>query len=589
MNRRTLYAGLATALSLATAVLLPTPAHAVISQRQYVDSFVSIPSSVLTTIATIFPEASAVGEVYLSPTFDANLTVVERATVAVTFVHEGAGYLNSFGYFTWRLSGGRVEVLDRQLVFPNASYSSPTLGWGGGTLQSGDTVTLRDAAGAVRVFEPGTNIGFFVVSDGWNGSGVTGWNEGAPALPSTSAASNAGIARGVYASIDELNPEQSTGYPDRARHFAVVRMRGTPGFLAGDDYYVVGVEDQRRDRGSDNDFNDVMFFVRSTPETALQGSAVVTYDPSAPDPDGDGVEGLDDAFPNDPDRAFVVRTPASGFQTLAFEDNYPRVGDADYNDVVLQFAFDQVLGASGKLKDLGATFHLVARGAGFDHRFGLALHGVPSSAAGSLRVQHFASSGALSDDAPQRLESLLQVDPSGGHMLRLDGLIASTRAALPAWNTERATQDIEPASMRAVLSFTAPIDPTVLGTAPFDAYLHVVRGGELYDVHRPGFLGFADRPAGLPTETGATSFLDQDGYPFALVVPSDWRYPLESVPIDDRGVLTGAFPTFAAWRQSRGSLSNTWYTAPRTSGGPYVTDPFASAPRTRPWTLQPGS
>ena len=72
---------------------------------------------------------------------------------------------------------------------------------------------------------------------------------------------------------------------------------------------------------------------------------------SAFDPDSDGVQTTADAFPDDAQRAFVVRTPAIGWDTIAYEDSYPAVGDYDFND---------------------------ARGASLDHVFGVGIDGVPS-------------------------------------------------------------------------------------------------------------------------------------------------------------------------------------------------------------------
>ncbi|MEZ4253492.1 MAG: hypothetical protein R3B99_35230 [Polyangiales bacterium] len=66
------------------------------------------------------------------------------------------------------------------------------------------------------------------------------------------------------------------------------------------------------------------------------------YDASSPDPDGDGVEGLDDAYPNDPS---ARSTSGNAFRRLEHDrlrGQITFVGDGDYNDVVANW-LEQVM------------------------------------------------------------------------------------------------------------------------------------------------------------------------------------------------------------------------------------------------------
>ncbi|HBS04158.1 MAG TPA: LruC domain-containing protein, partial [Leptospiraceae bacterium] len=91
------------------------------------------------------------------------------------------------------------------------------------------------------------------------------------------------------------------------------------------------------------------------------------------DADGDGVPDNEDDYPQDPDRATVVRVPAEGFYRVAYEDLYPKRGDADFNDYVVQVYHEQDLNASGKLVELRSYYTHIAKGAGYDHTLHLAL------------------------------------------------------------------------------------------------------------------------------------------------------------------------------------------------------------------------
>lgn len=543
------------------------------------ESFVTVPDSVLTVVGDILPERRVVASSYLSERFDPNLRVTAPATVAVTFVHEGAGYRNSFGYFTYRVVDTELVILDRQLIFPNASFVGS-----GGSLRTGDTVTLRDASGAVRLFEPGEQIAFFVISNGWLGDSVRGFAETDPTSPSTSPAANR--SNRTYTTLDSLNPEQANDRGDVARHTAMIRVLGIPEFLDGEDFLIIGMEDLPRDGSSDDDFNDVVFFAQSTPADALEVDLVTVYDPADPDPDGDGVLGLDDAFPFDADRAFVTRIPGTGYQTLAFEDTYPGVGDADFNDVVVNYAFEWVMDASNQLKDLVGTFHLVARGAGYDHAFGLALHGFTGTETGSVRIERQLSDGAVEVVAPAGLGAALTPSPMGGTMARFDEIFPSTQSALPPidgrfTNTEGLELEQTPSATRIILTFDSSIPTDRLGTPPYDAFISVDRATGRFDIHRPSFSGFAERPAELPVEVGPSSFMDDNDMPWVLIVPSDWRYPRERVHIDR------AYVDFTRWRDSRGGSVTDWYDRPSTSGSPVI-GAIPNGYRIRDWGLEPG-
>jgi LruC domain-containing protein len=577
-------------LSLSFALIAGRAGATPVAERAFITETISVPSSVVSFLGTVFPESSAVGTSFLSPTFNPNLLVSETATVKVTFLWEGAGYKNSFGYFTYEESGGSIQIIDRQLVFPNASFADASKGWGGGQLVTGDTVTLPDSSGAPRVFAPGTRIGFFLVSNGWS-STLPWWDASAPTVPTLSPATNASVVSGAYTTIDELNPEVNVGRSDVSRHVAMVRVAGTPGFIGGEDYIVIGMEDLRRSSGADNDFNDVMFMVRSTPEAAIQQTPLPSVNPSSNDPDGDGVGGLSDYFPDDPARAFVTRTPPVGYDSLVFEDLYPSVGDKDYNDVVLQSVIEQVKDAAGGLREIVATYHLVARGARLDHSFGLVIEGVPAQTTGSVQIERFSSGDAQSGEGPAPLAGYLRPDQDGVITLRIDDLVPSTLAALPSQqayaNTLTSIADIPPASVRLRVIFDTPVSVLAVAAPPFDPHLRIKREQGLFDVHLPGRKGLPGRPAVLPAEQGAMSFLDDNGFPWVLQVPSNFRYPLEKVPIEAASAVDCAYPNFATWRSSQGVQKTDWYKTPTLTGN-RVSAPLNEGARSRPWTVQAG-
>jgi LruC domain-containing protein len=434
-------------------------------------------------------------------------------------------------------------------------------------------------------------VGLFIVSNGWRSGTetVTGWDPLSPALPYLDASQNAAVAEGVFSTWDIYNAEILSSDPTLARHMALFSVDPITGFNNDERFFITGFEDLRRDLNSDEDFNDVVVMMKSNPPSATDSTNVPTFDPGNTDPDGDGCEGLADYFPNDATRCTVVRTPSTGFYTMAFEDNYPAIGDGDYNDAIVHFAHEEVLNGSGELVDLVGTYHLTARGAGLDHAFGMSFEGVAGTATGSVRLQVFDASGTSTSSGPDSLSGALYTTANGDPAMRIRDIFPSTRSALPSidgssfTNTVSATPESAPASARAKVTFASPIARADLGVHPFDPFLDIKAGGGTYDIHLPGSEAFPDRPAGLPDETVGVSFKDNNGYPWVIVIPSDWLYPLEGQLIDGD---SPAYEFFESWRISAGATNIDWYDFPYNGGGAArVVSQVDSSDRARNWTI----
>lgn len=241
---------------------------------------------IVDTVARELPESQALGAEFLQPEYDPNLYFNEDAQVSVTFVTEGAGYRNALGYFSYdqgtfdNVTHGSIDlnndgnitmteisslsgVNDVGFVFENASGSGGFAGTGG-SLDTGDTYVLGggsvdtsegtwDISGG-STFEAGSGLGFFVVANGWDGSTVD-------------------TERSTYWSVDMLNPENNAfavldDTSDYARHVALLDVED-------ESQLIMGFEDLRRPYG-DNDFNDAVFIVRTTPEDSYDTTSIAT-------------------------------------------------------------------------------------------------------------------------------------------------------------------------------------------------------------------------------------------------------------------------------------------------------------------------
>jgi LruC domain-containing protein len=110
----------------------------------------------------------------------------------------------------------------------------------------------------------------------------------------------------------------------------------------------------------------------------------------------------------------------------------------------------------------------------------------------------------------------------------------------------------------------------------------MIKRGLGFDIHLPGSEAFPDRPAELPDETIGTSFKDSEGYPWVIVIPTDWRHPMEGRLIDGP---TPAYSFFQSWRMSAGASNLDWYDYPHSGSGARVVTSVNDAERARIWTV----
>jgi LruC domain-containing protein len=465
-----------------------------------------ISSTFLADVNASLPERQPVPQFrpeYLNSTAERNLILKEQCDVWITFVHEGAGYLNSLFYFVYNVNNKPTTIsqVDSFIaIFPNASYSGS-----GGGLNSGNKVHIGR-------FGADTAIGFAIAANGWNGSTVTN-------------------GYGLYTSIKSMNPETNPAYQE---HVVLLYDNPTQRFL-------IGFEDINRmpSMSSDNDFNDVIIYATANPVKAIQTNNIVPVTPSN-DADDDGVNDTYDEYPNDPARAFNVYYPsASTMATVAFEDLWPSKGDYDLNDVVVDFQYHAVTNGNNEIKDLNTKFKLRAAGGVFKNAFAVAL---PFSRS-NVTMAEGSSIVGLETAAN---EAILKV-------------FNNSKAIIGTYNTLPGKTFVETDTLRASLTLTNPVEVT-LGT--FNPFIYIDENGKGrgYEVHLPGQQPTSLVNASvLGTNADATNpaagvfYKTANGLPFAIAIPESFDYPVEKEQI------IHAHLKFAQWVQSAGALSPDWY------------------------------
>ncbi len=178
--------------------------------------------------STILPERQ--DQTILHPEYFENpyqeIEVEKKTKLFVTFIDEGAGYRNTLGYYTYQ-KGNKpqsVEELDKTVIFPNASAQ-----YSGGDLIQGNTMKL------LGEFEPGTVVGFYLISNGWSGSKI----------------SNGIYSQYTIPEFNVSNRQQSVLFYDQQCSSLVMSF-----------------EDIALPQG-DKDFNDAIFMIQAEDSTAI--------------------------------------------------------------------------------------------------------------------------------------------------------------------------------------------------------------------------------------------------------------------------------------------------------------------------------
>jgi LruC domain-containing protein len=261
-------------------------------------------------------------------------------------------------------------------------------------------------------------------------------------------------------------------------------------------------------------------------------------DPIPPmvDSDGDGVEDSKDAYPNDPTKTTKIRFPATGVNTIAFEDLYPNAGDADLNDYVIQFYNEEDLNAKGEIVEVRGAYQHVARGAGYSHKLKLLF---PTSLNINYETSVTDANGVLKTSQTSFVPTSTQLNAG----LEILGNSSTTISS----QNSNLGQTYEPGFVSKIkIKFNAPVARSVIGNAPYNIYMNVISTG--HDVFFPNRYFNPD---------GTDKFLDANGFPWAIMVPGVWAWPLESQDIRNSSV-TG-YPRFQSWASSKGINDKDWY------------------------------
>lgn len=473
-----------------------------------------VPSDLITRLNQLLPEYNSLPNrypIFFSPGLRTLIKVDEDVELFLTFINEGAAFKNTVGFYVYpqgTVINSKEDLGALTIVFPNASKSGA-----GGSLNISDTVYLGEIPG-------GMMVGWFMIANGW----VSG--------------SQVNTNRQHYYSDNNLNPEAD---PTKKQHVVQAYDWMTQSII-------LAFEDQNRAGTTDNDFNDVIFRIRATPFSAIDITDLPPINPDD-DSDGDGVPDDFDDYPDDDEMAFDNFTPSENtWGTLAYEDLWPRLGDYDFNDVVIDYNINQITNSQNKVVKLENRFKLAANGARHKNGFGVQFPFTPAN------VQTYSGNRqnllTFENDGPKAVFRLfdnafyLIPEQPGNNFI-------NTNPSLPYFEPVEVTLDIRLNTPLAMSSFDyqAPYNPFLFLNNQRDKEVHLP--GHI-PTHKANPIYFGQNDDGSDPITGRY-YYSKKNLPYAVHVPIKWDYPLEKTQI------TKGYLNFKNWAQSNGANYPDWY------------------------------
>lgn len=436
--------------------------------------------------------------------FQRNIILTKKADVWVTFITEGAGFRNTLFFYRYNKNNPPTSVnqIDTLfLIFPNASLQNSN-----GGLLTGDKVYLGR-------FGADTVISYGIIANGFDAT-----------------TSTVGSGFWFLYGNKNFNPE-----PKDSLRQHMVMLYDNVGKR-----FVMGFEDiNRTASGCDHDFNDVMFYTTANPVDAISTDNIAVLPPSG-DRDGDGVNDVDDEYPDDNARAFNNYYPSIGGKaSLAFEDLWPFYGDYDMNDVVVDFRYKLVTNAQNSVKDVFADYTLRASGGQIENAFAVEF---PTARANATAVQ-----GAVLEAG--QTNTVLAIYPN-------------IRSVQNRWNTVPGEPLSDSVNKSVSFTLINPVAISSFGLGAFNPFIWGTSNGKNrgMEIHLPG-----RKPTSLATlsvlgtgndrSNNGTNheYLSEHNLPWAIEIPERFDYPIE------RSEITRVHLKFATWSQSGGVQFQDWY------------------------------
>ena len=241
--------------------------------------------------------------------------------------------------------------------------------------------------------------------------------------------------------------------------------------------------------------------------------------------------------------------------SYAFEDNYPKAGDYDFNDIVLNVTLPV---AGNEVKELKYVVDLQAVGAMKQLGAGLRILGINKSnvetvdfGAGAAQRDGSLSASRIFEDASYETTGSELVIPLFGDAHSVYGYTGTQRPMLNTGNASTSLTDIYTLEVIIKLKNAVSIPSVTNCLDFFIAYQGT--GEKRTEIHLNQFNSATAN--GQLADNNVLEVIKVVNNTWALCVPDKFAYPTE------RTVITEAYAKFADWAHDQ-STNTDWYNMP---------------------------
>ena len=318
-----------------------------------------------------------------------------------------------------------------------------------------------------------------------------------------------------------------------------------------------GFEDVALLNETDSDFLDTNP-VKLAPRTEAPGGVILS-------PEGTSTSTqLNNPTVSTPPALSWIQKPGSGIYNLVgYEDLYPKQGDYDFNDLVVAYSYALGVNSKNEVESISGQAYILGRGSSYTHDWTLTLNlsqfaaSVGSSSCETLGYKAYANgtttSKALAVDTGG---CAITVDNSAGNyylnwkaftdtVKLFPGSLADRRQAAQPINTDNYfVPGVKEPKATFSITFSTPVPLAKFGKE--DPWIKVTRSDNTtVNVH------LSDR--------------DSNNFPFAMLMPTTWKWPIESTNITNGNKIGAAYPDFLEFVGSSGRQKTNWHANPVTT------------------------
>lgn len=256
---------------------------------------------------------------------------------------------------------------------------------------------------------------------------------------------------------------------------------------------------------------------------------------------------------------------ATGWATIAFEDNWPLIGDYDFTDLVMYYRLieyrkdDAVIRVKieGQIAAVGASYH---------NGFAFRLPGVPSVQIDEDNIRYLINENKQSFsplEAGREEAILIVADDVWDYVSPGEDCLYH--------RTEPGCGSNIQMEFSMLLPMTSPVDALDMPAFPYDPFLFATDGyehgylfgeapGRRYEIHLPGIApteafqeNFFNRGDDFSDPSNEQYFVNENGMPWAINVGAEWKYPIEYMDV------IYAYPLFPSFIANEGRVDADWY------------------------------